>query len=108
MVVMHHRSTQALDGIVLEIPTYLLDLCDLGLTLLSLLLLTLALLQKSLWDKDLVRGRGASISNISLVSRILSVWRRAPSGNCSYSAAFSQKANSTVIILIGENFNGAH
>jgi hypothetical protein len=30
------------------------------------------------------------------------VWRRGPSGNCSYSATFSQKADSTAMVLIGE------
>ena len=77
-----------------EISTNLLLLLKLSGLLLSGLLLGLALLQESLGDKDLVVGRDASVHGQSCVQHTI-VWKRAPSGNCSYSGILAV-ANSKV------------
>ena len=75
-----------------EIATDLFLLLKLGSTLLTGLLLGLALLQESFGDKDLVGGWDGSAQ----VSRCPTnnLYGRAPGENCSYSATFSQVANS--------------
>jgi len=77
-----------------EICTNLLLLLELGRSLLSGLLLALALLEESLRDENVVLGGNAPVCWLVLCPAY-KVWRREPNGNCSYSAAFSQKADST-------------
>ena len=81
-----------------KVWTNLLLLLKLGGSLLAGLLLALSLLQESLRNENLVLSGNAPKTGL-VWCPAYRVWRGAPIGNCSYSAAFSQKANSTVCLI---------